>query len=318
MSRAAPDPSYILRGAHSEVTSLTFTHAAESRGTSPAGLISGTLTGAIQMWDWTTKRIIKTVEAHKGESLLWLANPGDGRLLSQGRDGRLVLWDCSGEDWRQLGWVPCAALGFCRASLLNKNPDILAVPSPALGEISVISIPSLQILHTMKVQKTQGMCMSLKLTTCQSEKDILLIGGFENGSLVLWQIGGHDVLHSLALHEESVMALDYNSKVNRGISGSVDTKIQVWTISEELKIQSVKEISITNAGVSSVTIREDGKIFITGGWDHQVRVFGMKKLNALAVLNYHSATINCTVFSKDNTIAAGSKDRLITVWDVYK
>ena len=58
---------------------------------------------------------------------------------------------------------------------------------------------------------------------------------------------------------------------------------------------------------------------------NRVRVFGFKKGKPLALLNYHSATVNAVAFTPgcgtpaehSNLLACGSKDERISLWRLY-
>ncbi len=115
------------------------------------------------------------------------------------------------------------------------------------------------------------------------------------------------------------MAMDYHPGINRGFSGSaLDTVVQ-WEITEgALEVKQLRETKITNPGISCLEIRADGKFFVTGGWDSQARIFGCKKMKPLAVLTYHSGSIQCAAFLEDHTLVLGSKDSHVSFWSLYK
>ena len=53
-------------------------------------------------------------------------------------------------------------------------------------------------------------------------------------------------------------------------------------------------------------------------------MFGFKKGKPLAILNYHSATVNCVAFAgvgaqteDSNCLLCGSKDKRISLWRIY-
>lgn len=74
-----------------------------------------------------------------------------------------------------------------------------------------------------------------------------------------------------------------------------------------------------------VTIRPDSKIFATGGWDYQIRIFSFKTLKPLAVLDFHNSTIQDIVFTQERSeayncdylMAATGKDGCISFWNLY-
>jgi hypothetical protein len=45
-----------------------------------------------------------------------------------------------------------------------------------------------------------------------------------------------------------------------------------------------RELGLRAQGVGDVVIREDSKIFVSGGWDGKLRVYSYRKLKPLAVL----------------------------------
>jgi WD40 repeat protein len=65
------------------------------------------------------------------------------------------------------------------------------------------------------------------------------------------------------------MCIDFDSKSNRGITGSADDKITVFKLTTERSLEVERTLQIKNSGVSHLKIRGDCKIFATGGWDHK-------------------------------------------------
>ena len=89
-------------------------------------------------------------------------------------------------------------------------------------------------------------------------------------------------------------------------------------------LEVVTERKVTNSGLSSVLVREDGKILVTGGWDGRLRVFSWlkpHKLKPLAVLQFHQEAVtslsSCGSDGGKHLLVAGGKDGKISVWDIY-
>jgi len=84
-------------------------------------------------------------------------------------------------------------------------------------------------------------------------------------------------------------------------------------------------LTVPHDGVSSVSVRNDRKIFACGCWDGKIRVYSVKSSKPLAVLNLHTDSIQCVIFDETNPIhmkrkylAAGSKDGTVSLWSIYE
>lgn len=94
-------------------------------------------------------------------------------------------------------------------------------------------------------------------------------------------------------------------------------------------------VDFPNPGLADITMRHDGRIFVTAGWDGRMRVFrymqpkssptekGMKKGKSpgklVAVLAYHQGGVNAVEFRRqDNLLASASKDKTVAVWRTFE
>ncbi|XP_067262534.1 guanine nucleotide-binding protein subunit beta-like protein 1 isoform X3 [Chanodichthys erythropterus] len=289
MSRPPPDPLYILRGSGAAVNTLHFCCG----GDGPPFLYSGSGKGAIHVWNLTTRRAEHVLESHAGNSVIWLHTFKDSSssLISQGRDMRLCVWDLSEDRSKVTDSLLTGSVGFCQCSLLESRPGsaLLAHPTEHMEE---------------------------------ANSGPVLCAGYEDGSLVLWDVSHRRPFSCLKAHPEPVMCLDIDVCRQKGISGSSEKILQSWTFDEQQNLQMRDCVQMTNPGVSQLRIRADGKILATAGWDNNIRVFGLKNLKPLAVLQHHTDMVNSVAFSDhqdppQRLLAAGSKDQRISVWSIY-
>ncbi|KAB0406859.1 hypothetical protein E2I00_006182 [Balaenoptera physalus] len=145
----------------------------------------------------------------------------------------------------------------------------------------------------------------------------LLLAGYEDGSVALWDVSSRKVCSRVACHTEPVMGLDFDSQEARGVSGSAEKTLAVWSLDEQQALQVRGTHVLTNPGIADVKIRPDRRILATAGWDHRVRVFHWRTMKPLAVLAFHSATVHCVAFAADGLLATGSGDQRISVWSLY-
>ncbi|CAH1800091.1 unnamed protein product [Owenia fusiformis] len=333
MSAAPPDPVAILRGSDSDVTCLKY---CDIEGKEI--LISGTASGRINAWNLEMNRICATIDAHNGLSVLALkptqavlrkTAPYAGEMVpcatvvSQGRDGCVKLWNVSKKLHFELsGMIKCDKFGFCTCdcTTLDNDQHIIAIPTDKTSQIQLHDLETLDKISALIPRmsgKGYGACMVTKFIKLKNGVVALLVG-YEDGSVALWDIKMAVELSRTHLHKtDSVMTMDYYGAKNFGISGSVDDKICIWSITDDNEVQFKRDITLTNPGLNCSKVRYDGKIFATGGWDAQIRILSRAKCSLLAVLSFHEGSINCLDFSKKNLIAAGGKDGIISIWNVY-
>uniref|UniRef100_A0A3Q1F937 Guanine nucleotide binding protein (G protein), beta polypeptide 1-like n=1 Tax=Acanthochromis polyacanthus TaxID=80966 RepID=A0A3Q1F937_9TELE len=321
MSRPPPLPIYTLRGAGGPLNTLHF--SCHEQG-APL-LFSGSGKGAIHIWNLNSRRAEKIVEGHSGSSVLWVSTlQSTDTLISQGRDLQVCLWNLSEGRSELLESVWTGSVGFCQCSMLEISPSkyLLAFAGQQTEEIKIIELPSKTPVCSLVPEGQLGMVMCIKLWQPDSGPGPLLLAGYEDGSLLLWDVTQRSTLSQVKAHPEPVMCLTFDTKRLRGISGSSEKKLSSWMLDGQNNLQLQDGVTLVNPGVSQLCIREDGKLLASAGWDHRVRIFGWKKLRPLAVLQYHTDMVLSVAFSdhqdpRQRLLAAGSKDQRISLWSIY-
>eukprot|EP00731_Ephydatia_muelleri_P022930 Em0015g513a len=209
------------------------------------------------------------------------------------------------------------------------NSTCFAVADSKYGKVNIYdaSLQKLALNVSVEEPKSKGMCMCVQACAGLSSATAHILGGFEDGSVVLWDCRNPSrELSSLKVFAEPVMCLDVDVTTRSGVCGSPLKTLEVFSVTQDqFQLQKQYSVELRNPGVSSVKVRRDSKIMASGGWDGRVRVFGFKKGKPLALLNYHSATVNAVAFTPgcgtpaehSNLLACGSKDERISLWRLY-
>ncbi|XP_064392367.1 guanine nucleotide-binding protein subunit beta-like protein 1 [Halichondria panicea] len=322
-----PDPLYTLRPRAGEVTDLQFvTFSSASSGY----LITGTTFGRIGLWDLSSKRELWYQDCDN-PILSVNSLPTNNYLLSQLRSNVVTAWDLEKEC--QLSSMSIDRTGFCKLAVLaegaiqsNLSMDCFVVAHFERGKVNVYDYKTQSCMTTLSVETPgdRGMCMCVCMYNEESTGVTYVFGGFEDGSIVLWDTRQcQKELASIKLFLEPVMCMAMDSEKSSIVAGSATNIVEKVYFSKD-KIQKKFSVEIKNPGVASLAVRNGGKIFCTGGWDGRIRIFGSKKGKHLAVLNYHSSTVNTCYFIQtsaqsvnSNLIVCGSKDERVSIWKIY-
>eukprot|EP00066_Takifugu_rubripes_P008512 XP_003974756.1 PREDICTED: guanine nucleotide-binding protein subunit beta-like protein 1 [Takifugu rubripes] len=321
MSRSPPSPVYTLRGAGAPLNTLHFS----CTDVDYPLLFSGSGKGEIHMWNLNTRRAQKILEGHSGNSVIWVSTlQTSSTLISQGRDMQVCLWDLTEGRSDVVDSVWTGSVGFCQCCTLEMNPGnyLLAFAGEQTEEIKIMELPSKTLVCTLVPDAKLGMVMCIQLFQTDATSGPLLLAGYEDGSLLLWDVTQRSTVSSAKAHPEPVMCLTFDTERLRGISGSSEKKLASWALDRQQNLQLQDCVTLVNPGVSQLCLRGDHKLLASAGWDHRVRIFGWKKLQPLAVLKYHTDMVQSVAFSdhqdpRQRLLAAGSKDQRISLWSVF-
>lgn len=65
----------------------------------------------------------------------------------------------------------------------------------------------------------------------------MLIAGYEDGSVVLWNILEQKLMSRIMCHKDPVMSLDFDYMNAKGVSGSSEKTLSVWTLDEQQNLK---------------------------------------------------------------------------------
>ena len=312
-NNADPDPIFVLRSKNEDITCLNCYMNT---------IISGSIDGKIKFWNTTSKRVFSELNSGCSSSILYVNvvkyNKEKTILISHNRSGKIKLWDLRSftelvliSDWN----IP--AIGFCPISILEERGFVgFPMDNSDIGVRSFYLDQSNKKTFKLSPKEKKGMTMQLKLFTSNTNVSLLLTG-YEDGTLGLWDIDKEALLSGIKLFDDPVMALCLDPKTMKVVTGSVGKELKTISISDESNLDLLNTITTQFSGCSAAQIRNDGKLLFVGGWDGKVRVYSCKKMRLLAVLKYHTETINCICFDDNKNVIVGCKDGKISLWDVY-
>ncbi|KAF7554908.1 hypothetical protein G7046_g6692 [Stylonectria norvegica] len=353
MADSVPSPKAILRGHKAQIHAAKFIQGNDR-------LVTGDAEGYLVIWDLTIMRPTAVWQAHE-KSILGIQGWGNDKIISHGRDHKLIVWKVGRDDEENLSstlpvedvatprakpWIlhllEVNTMNFCsfaacasNPGLLDDTPEILiAVPNTLASEaIDIYSLPSQTRIHTIRPGDKNGMAMCLSIFHYKGS--LTVVAAFENGFATVHRLNSEgkwlDTYRSQA-HNQPVLSLDVHPAYEYFITSSADSiiaKHPIPIIGQEVAFQPestervveiidvplsedsssaaprtwrawkdpLKTINTKHSGQQSLSIRSDGRIFATAGWDSRVRIYSTKTLKELAVLKWHQVGCYAIAFS---------------------
>ncbi|RGP80172.1 astra-associated 1 [Fusarium longipes] len=228
MDSSTPTPKSILRGHKSQIHAAAFVRSNER-------LITGDADGFVVLWDLTIMRPRAVWRAHE-KALLGIRGWGDDKIITHGRDMKLIIWKLGEADEEHLSkalpvedvptprthpWMlhllEVNTLNFCAFAVCSSVPGsvdeateiLIAVPNTLHSDaIDIYHLPSQHRIHTIKAGDKTGMAMCLALS---HHKDALtLIAAFENGFATVQRLGADGqwvTTYNSQAHSQPVLSL---------------------------------------------------------------------------------------------------------------
>jgi len=187
--------------------------------------------------------------------------------------------------------------------------------------------------------------------------DLVVVAAYENGYTCVWRRGTSTSdwtsAYASKAHNQPVLSLDIAKAHGLYFTSAADALIASHPlIAEGAATEPIKQAQTKHSGQQALTVRSDGKILATAGWDGRVRVYSAKTLRELAVLKWHKegcyalafADLNPAVVENETNashvsdtrlfnptvnekrsvqaqtthwLAAGAKDGKVSLWDIY-
>ena len=325
----------MLRGHTAAVMAASFAWTDEHSGLPT--LLSGSGDGEVRLWSLYTHRTVTKMAAHPDSSVLTVSALVGPRILSQGRDGFVRVWDVTTDKPEPLLELPSNCYNFCQCAVSEglaqgdaaslrldgevcsgsndsgsggdsgSHAPLLAMPSADAQQLLLWDLrqrAAARTLNPSRAAGSAGMCMCARFAL----SDSLLLSGWEDGSIQSFDLrAATSSATSRKVHTEPVLCLEVGGKGEASLSalsGAADRFLCVTPLMDGAPAEPLGKlpIPVTNeasgsGGLASIAMRPDGKIFAAGGWDHRVRLWQWRKLKPLAILKLHTATVNAVCFS---------------------
>lgn len=288
-------------------------------------MLTGDAEGIIILWDLAIKRPAAVWRAHTGGVLgigLW----NDSTIITHGRDGKLNAWQLRLEDedsmskglpveestkgdWKQpwsLHSLQVHTLNFCAFAMCHA-PDtksiLVGTPAANEGLVVIHELPSEKVRHLVppaEAGKT-GMVMVLRMLFMSGALHV--VTGYESGLTSVQRLKpgtehSWETISSCQPHTQPILSLDLSLDSGVYYTSAADANIATACLTRTNSKDPIKLNATKHAGQQGLSVRSDGKILATAGWDGRMRIYSAKTLKEVAVLKWHKEGCYAVAFAE--------------------
>ena len=278
------------------------------------GLITHGRDHRLRVWQLRGKRDLEGLDRRLG-----VEREGGGE--GEGEGGR--------EPWL-LHELEVGTLNFCGFGMgyagdgesdEGKSEKILVAVPNAIdsGAIDFFQLPGGKRVSTIPAEKTikTGMVMALALFYQTADDRLCVAAGYEAGYTCLYKQeassdeSGASWLWKKMLdaqpHTQPLLSLDVAPTCDVYYTSSADALLTRISIPDDGSVDQgdhriIQKLNTKHAGQQGLSVRNDGKIFATAGWDGKIRVYSAAKLEELAVLKWHKDGCYATAFAEVDSV----------------
>ncbi|XP_078252733.1 U3 small nucleolar RNA-associated protein 15 homolog [Rhinoraja longicauda] len=143
----------------------------------------------------------------------------------------------------------------------------------------------------------------------------LLVAGCEDGVIRLFDVDGRVALRQYSGHTKAVQVTAFTSDKYRLMSGSDDYTVRLWDIPTATNLCTFAEH--TDYVRCGCTSNLNADVFVTGSYDHTVKVFDARMDQSVMTLE-HGQPVESVLLFPSGGLLVSAGGRFVKVWDMLK
>jgi len=193
---------------------------------------------------------------------------------------------------------------------VNHKQELLVASED--GTVSIWSLKTLELLHTVKVSDDTIRCISIS----PDEKQVAF--GCRNNQIHIYDLEDYTLLKTLHGHTMSVFSLQYSPDGKYLVSGGRDAQVKIW---DTASYSLLKNIPAHLFAVNSIVYHPSLPYFATGSMDKGIKIWGADDFKLYKIISRekgyasHQLSINKLAWN-GNQLLSVSDDKKIIVWNI--
>jgi centriolar protein POC1 len=193
---------------------------------------------------------------------------------------------------------------------VNSKKELLVASED--GTVSIWSLDTLQLLHSIKVSADTIRCISIS----PDEKQVAF--GCRDNEVRIYDLEDYTLINTLKGHSMAVFSVQYSPTGDYLVSGSRDAQVKIWnTTSFEL----MESIPAHLFAINHIAFHPTHPYFATASMDKSIKLWGADDFKLYKVISRekgydtHRLSVNKIAWNGDQLISTGD-DKKVILWDI--
>jgi WD40 repeat protein/serine/threonine protein kinase/transposase-like protein len=258
----------------------------------------------------TSRRCLRTFEAHTAcVNSVFLSADG-GRALSGGSDTSMRLWGLAAGKCSQVfreHMLPVNAV--CLSADAR-----LALSGSADKTLKLWEVGTGKCRRTFEGHKTGEWANEAVNSVWLSSNGEYALSGSTDKKLKLWKVGSGECVRTFSGHKGEVNSVRLSGDTEQALSGSTDKTLKLWKVSSGECLATLEGHADL---VNSVCLSRDGDRALSGSSDKTVILWDVASRRPLRTIAGHLGEVLCVCLSSDSRFAlSASSDKTLKLWDL--
>ncbi|MES2375172.1 MAG: WD40 repeat domain-containing protein [Bacteroidota bacterium] len=193
---------------------------------------------------------------------------------------------------------------------VNSKKELLVASED--GTVSIWSLETLQLVHTLKVSEDTVRCISIS----PDEKQVAF--GCRDNDIKIYDLIDYTPIATLKGHTMAVFSLQYAPDSSYLVSGSRDAQVKIWNTTT---FELIESIPAHLFAVNHIAFHPTQPYFATASMDKSIKLWGSDDFKLYKVISRekgydtHRLSINKLVWN-DGQLLSASDDKKVITWDI--
>ena len=193
---------------------------------------------------------------------------------------------------------------------VNSKKELLIASED--GTVSIWSMDTLQLLHSIQVSNDTIRCISVS----PNEKQVAF--GCRDNAIRIYDLEDYTLVNVLNSHTMAVFSAQYSPAGDYLITGSRDAQIKIW---DTATYGLMENIPAHLFAVNCIAFHPTQPYFATASMDKSIKLWGSDDFKLYKVISRekgfdtHRLSVNKVVWNGDQLISTGD-DKKIILWDI--